>query len=426
MSSVGNLQNLSIEAQQLIFEKVARNSAEDFIRLNLSSKTFMRMDHETNIISTVSLDEYYGRVDEMTEKRKAILRFFREREHPVALFILGLQDYCFEGRAAKGIQSLQKGYENGDKCYQYALGLCLIDFLDHQGIIYLKQLFSTISKKYIRKIRELTRAVTLDPHMPFRDHISPPCMNSIMESDNINVTLESTTPITVEQDDDCVEEIPNFEAKQKVSRKKRKKTSKVWDVFQDLGKTADGKDQVKCKYCSIVLNYDSKYGTCNLLRHCDTCLRRDTKDVKQLIMSSNNKGGMQVTSSKFDPEKLRELLFNKISATLYGLFSEYVAANASTSTSKSNACSSSASETQFEQPLSARSSRLETDRMKFLKQLSECEVLRCGASCCQAQGVNSVNLNLDVLLLNLDVLSTMFYWMLLNLDVKFGCFKFGC
>ncbi|OMO52184.1 hypothetical protein CCACVL1_29311 [Corchorus capsularis] len=50
-----------------------------------------------------------------------------------------------------------------------------------------------------------------------------------MESENINVTLELTTTTTnaVEQDDDCVEEIPKFEAKQQGGCKKRKKTSKV-------------------------------------------------------------------------------------------------------------------------------------------------------------------------------------------------------
>ncbi|OMO89352.1 hypothetical protein CCACVL1_07890 [Corchorus capsularis] len=84
----------------------------------------------------------------------------------------------------------------------------------------------------------------------------------IMESENINVTLESTTSITVEQDDDCVEEIPKFEAKQQGGRKKRKKTSKVWDVVQTLDqKTPDGKPQAKCMYCDIVLKYDSKFGT---------------------------------------------------------------------------------------------------------------------------------------------------------------------
>ncbi|OMO63296.1 putative Zinc finger, BED-type [Corchorus olitorius] len=315
-----------------------------------------------------------------------------------------------------------------------------------------------------------------------------------MESENINVTLESATPITVEQDDDCVEEIPKFEAKQQGGRKKRKKTSKVWEVFQTIDqKTPDGTPQAKCKYCGIVLKYDSKFGTGNLLRHCETCPRRDTKDVKQMILNSEH-GNMQVMSSNFDPEKLRELdsnfkscpskdewdrierltafladfyeitctfsgtkyptanlyfpsifmarlsleehkngeddymknmatrmfakfekywsdfslilaiavtldpryklqfveysyqtlygenseQFSKISATLYGLFNEYVVANASTSTSKSNT-SSSASETQIEQPISARSSRLESGRKKFLKNYQSFESAKFGA-----------------------------------------------
>ncbi|OMO64632.1 putative Zinc finger, BED-type [Corchorus olitorius] len=90
-----------------------------------------------------------------------------------------------------------------------------------------------------------------------------------MESENINVTFESIAPNAREQYDDCVEEIPKFKAKQQGVRKKRRKTSKVWDVFQSLDqKTRYGKAQVKCKYCAFVMNYDSEYGTSNLVRHC--------------------------------------------------------------------------------------------------------------------------------------------------------------
>ncbi|OMO94153.1 hypothetical protein CCACVL1_06142 [Corchorus capsularis] len=70
--------------------------------------------------------------------------------------------------------------------------------------------------------------------------------------------------------------------------------------------------------------------------------------------------------------------FSKIPASLYGPFNDYVAANASTSTSKSNT-SSSASETQIEQPLSARSSRFETSKKKFLKDYQSFESAKFGA-----------------------------------------------
>ncbi|OMO93748.1 hypothetical protein COLO4_16698 [Corchorus olitorius] len=66
--------------------------------------------------------------------------------------------------------------------------------------------------------------------------------------------------------------------------------------------------------------------------------------------------------------------FSKISATLYGLFNEYVAANASTSTSKSNT-SSSASETQIEQPISARSSSLGIWQKEILEEPTDVEEL---------------------------------------------------
>ncbi|OMO69351.1 putative Zinc finger, BED-type [Corchorus olitorius] len=182
-----------------------------------------------------------------------------------------------------------------------------------------------------------------------------------MESENINVTLESTTPITVEQDDDCVEEISKFEAKQQGGRKKRKETSKVWEVFQTLDqKTPDGKPQAKCKYCAIVLKYDSKFGTA-------IAVKLDPRYKLQFVEYSYQ------TLYGENSEQ-----FSKISASLYGLFNEYVAANASTSTSKSNT-SSSASETQIEQLISARSSRLESSRKKFLKNYQSFESAKFGA-----------------------------------------------
>ncbi|OMO79155.1 hypothetical protein COLO4_24531 [Corchorus olitorius] len=224
-----------------------------------------------------------------------------------------------------------------------------------------------------------------------------------MKSENINVTLESTTPITVEQDDDCVEEIPKFEAK------------------------------------------------------------RDTEDVKQMILNSEQ-GNMQVMSSNFDPEKLRELDSNfkscpskderdrierltafladfyeitctfsgtkyptanlyfpsifmarlsfkehkngeddymkNMATRMFAKFEKYwsdfslilaiavtldpryklqfVEYSYQTFTSKSNT-SSSASEAQIEQPISARSSRLESGRKKFLKNYQSFESAKFGA-----------------------------------------------
>lgn len=51
----------------------------------------------------------------------------------------------------------------------------------------------------------------------------------------------------------------------------------------------------------------STYGTRNLKRHIETCSRRDTHDVGQMLIL-RNQGSMFISSFKLCPKKFRELL----------------------------------------------------------------------------------------------------------------------
>ena len=51
----------------------------------------------------------------------------------------------------------------------------------------------------------------------------------------------------------------------------------------------------------------SKYGTGNLRRHLKSCVRRDTRDVDQLLISQEM-GTMSLGGHKVDPERFRELV----------------------------------------------------------------------------------------------------------------------
>ncbi|EOY21377.1 Ac-like transposase THELMA13 [Theobroma cacao] len=91
--------------------------------------------------------------------------------------------------------------------------------------------------------------------------------------------------------------------------KKRKLTSKLWTFFERLPEknSSDGKSKVKCKLCGYILNYESKYGTSNLKRHNDNCVRKYTRDIGQMIFSKEH-NSMLMRSSKFDPKKFCELV----------------------------------------------------------------------------------------------------------------------
>ncbi|EOX99652.1 BED zinc finger,hAT family dimerization domain [Theobroma cacao] len=131
-----------------------------------------------------------------------------------------------------------------------------------------------------------------------------------MESNNINVSFESNVHF-LEESDDClqIEQLGATDEKKPCQSKNRKLTSKLWTFFERLleKNSSDGKSKVKCKLCGYILNYESKYGTGNLKRHNDNCVRKDTRDIGQMIFSKEH-NSMLMRSSKFDLEKFRELV----------------------------------------------------------------------------------------------------------------------
>jgi hypothetical protein len=88
---------------------------------------------------------------------------------------------------------------------------------------------------------------------------------------------------------------------------KRRRTLAVWQHFDVICGTEGEKLKAKCKLCGTIYLAPSTYGTENLKRHLDTCPRRNTRDVGQMLISKSQ-GSMFVSSSKFCPKKFRELL----------------------------------------------------------------------------------------------------------------------
>ncbi|CAL8084749.1 unnamed protein product [Prunus armeniaca] len=92
-----------------------------------------------------------------------------------------------------------------------------------------------------------------------------------------------------------------------VGKRRRKLTSHVWTQFEILPVDPDNKLYAKCMKCGHKYLCDSKYGTGNLKRHLDSCLKSDTRDIGQLLLSTSE-GSIITRSAKFDPNKFRELL----------------------------------------------------------------------------------------------------------------------
>ncbi|KAG6662042.1 hypothetical protein CIPAW_03G216300 [Carya illinoinensis] len=98
------------------------------------------------------------------------------------------------------------------------------------------------------------------------------------------------------------------------AKTKRRKRSNVWSFFEmvpDSDKVGNCKARAKCKMCGATYLAASKYGTGNLKRHIDTCPRRNTRDIGQLMLGQNS-GGISVSTSKFDPVQYRQLLVEAI------------------------------------------------------------------------------------------------------------------
>ncbi|PON61860.1 Zinc finger, BED-type, partial [Parasponia andersonii] len=100
-------------------------------------------------------------------------------------------------------------------------------------------------------------------------------------------------------------------------KRKRKLTSQVWKYFEILSVGPDKKQKAKCKLCRMEYFTDCKYGTGNLKRHIDLCVRRNHRDVGQLLISQDS-GLLSLGGSKFDVEKFRNMVAQAIVYVLNG------------------------------------------------------------------------------------------------------------
>ena len=79
------------------------------------------------------------------------------------------------------------------------------------------------------------------------------------------------------------------------------------------------------KHCGAIFICDNKYGTSNLKRHIQSCVRRNTHDIGQMIAGQN----LSIRSTKFEVENFRELLtFSIVMHELPLSFVEYIGVRA--------------------------------------------------------------------------------------------------
>jgi len=142
-------------------------------------------------------------------------------------------------------------------------------------------------------------------------------MDDLQDSVGVNVESDSFTasavatgdaPIALEAD---VEPEANSKNPTVISKRKRKHTSVVWNQFERLPMGADQELKAKYKECGVVYMANSKNGTGSMRRHMESCVRRDTRDVGQLLMSQD-KGSLALSAKRFDAEHFRELITTAI------------------------------------------------------------------------------------------------------------------
>ena len=96
---------------------------------------------------------------------------------------------------------------------------------------------------------------------------------------------------------------------EKALKRKRKLTSFVWRHFKMLPLGEDKKQRAKCIKCGSEYLADSKYGTGNLKRHLDTCLKTSYQDMGQILIAQES-GAMALKGGKFNQEKFREMIIS--------------------------------------------------------------------------------------------------------------------
>ncbi|KAJ0491919.1 putative transcription factor/ chromatin remodeling BED-type(Zn) family [Helianthus annuus] len=88
--------------------------------------------------------------------------------------------------------------------------------------------------------------------------------------------------------------------------RKRKLTSVAWEHFTKM--MVNGAEKVECKYCNTRLGAKSSNGTKHLLSHMEICKKRKNKDIRQQVLSVNEKktsGHSDISCYNFDGDKSR-------------------------------------------------------------------------------------------------------------------------
>ncbi|KAA8517245.1 hypothetical protein F0562_017503 [Nyssa sinensis] len=92
-------------------------------------------------------------------------------------------------------------------------------------------------------------------------------------------------------------------------RKPRKRTSTIWNDFEEVIDT-DGSKKVKCNYCLAKFNMPSTGATMQFHRHLKRCTQRQLDSKKQMVLSvetvASDYAG-SIANFKYDRAKVREL-----------------------------------------------------------------------------------------------------------------------
>ncbi|XP_024019789.1 uncharacterized protein LOC112091141 isoform X2 [Morus notabilis] len=130
-------------------------------------------------------------------------------------------------------------------------------------------------------------------------------MDDLQDGVGVNLESGSTTasaaatsdaPIALELDKD-VEPKANFKKPTNISKRKKKHTSVVWNKFERLQMGADHELKAKYKECGVMYMANSKNETRRMRRHMQSCVRRDTRDVGQLLISQD-KGTIALSAKR--------------------------------------------------------------------------------------------------------------------------------
>lgn len=103
-------------------------------------------------------------------------------------------------------------------------------------------------------------------------------------------------------------------------RRTRRTTSIVWDHFTRF--MVKGEQKAECHYCHKVLGAKSSNGTRHLLDHMNSCKKRKNKDIRQQILSMNQKtstSDSNLSCYNFDGKRSRKDLAEMVIVREYPL-----------------------------------------------------------------------------------------------------------